>query len=430
MFFINKSFFIRVFLFVFLMPFNSYSGQNRLFPLDVVYSDVEELKIILVDKESQKLFLIENKKGVFESKMELKCSTGKNKGDKLLEGDSKTPEGVYTITGHFTKRHLSPVYGTRALTLDYPNYLDKAKGKNGYNIWIHGTDKEPLEERTTNGCVALANGDIDILSDYVEVDKTPVVIAEKTEFMGEESDYLKRKENFKVFFDSWIESAGEGSYHDYLRFYSKDYLPDLSWWEDWQKLKKAFKSISIKKKNLNIFRENDGLYTFWFDFFIEAEEVKSNILKRKLFVKSEKEGLKIIGDVYFEDSEDIVTAGRKIKDKVLYEKDIEELVGVWARAWSDKDIIAYGNCYSSDFYSEGMNKKKWLKYKDRLNKKYDYIKVEASNIQIEKKGRTVKAVFFQTYESSGFSTKGIKILMLKKEEGQWKIFKEIWKGNG
>jgi murein L,D-transpeptidase YafK len=412
------------------MPFNSYGNESRLFPADIVYSDAENLRVVLVDKRAQKLYLLENNGGFFEEKMEFNCSTGKNSGDKILEGDSKTPEGVYIITGHFTKKYLSPVYGTRALTLDYPNYLDRAEGKNGYNIWIHGTDKEPLEERTTNGCVALANNDIDLLADYVEVDKTPVIITENANFFGEESDYSVRKEKFTDFFNLWMESVASGTYHDFLKFYSKDYLPDLSWWEDWQNMRKEFKSVSIKKSRLNIFRENEGIYTLWFDFSIDADGTASDIMRRKLFVKNENGNLKIIGDVYFEGSKNIVAAAGELKDKVLYAQDVENLIDMWARAWSDKDINAYGSFYSSDFYSDGMNKRGWLRYKNRLNKKYDYIKIDIEDPKIEKKGRHVKAVFFQNYESSGFSTRGIKTLVLKKEEGQWRIFKEIWKETG
>jgi murein L,D-transpeptidase YafK len=427
MLFINR--FILAVCLIFIFPFNSFSQESKLFPADIIYSDSENLRVVLVDKKSQKLSLIEKNNNYYQSKLEFRCSTGKNQGDKAFEGDSKTPEGVYVITGHYTEKYLSPVYGTRALTLDYPNYLDRAEGKNGYNIWIHGTDKEPLEDRTTNGCVALDNDDINKLSEYVDVGKTPVIITKNANFI-EESEYLDRKQKFLEFFNLWANSIEQGTYHDFLKFYSKDYLPDLSWWEEWQSLKTELESVSLKKNLLSVFRENDGVYTLWFDFFLDAKNTASENLKRKLFVRAEKDGLKIIGDVYSEKSEDIITAGIKIRDKILYEKDVNELIELWAKAWSDKNISVYGSCYSSDFTSDGMSKKGWLKYKDRLNKKYNFIKIDFKKPEIEKKGSFVKAVFYQTYESSGFKTSGIKTLMLKKEEGKWRIFKEIWKETG
>ncbi|MCB9480484.1 MAG: L,D-transpeptidase family protein [Desulfobacteraceae bacterium] len=433
MFVLKKYFFLFFAVFIISIPCLSYSdslGEKKLLPRDVIFSDVKDLRVILVDKKKQKLYLLENKDNFFRLIMEFKCSTGKNSGDKVVEGDSKTPEGVYLITGHYTKQYLSPVYGTRALTLDYPNYLDRVQGKNGYNIWIHGTDKEPLEERTTNGCVALANKDIDVLAGYVQVGVTPVIISENTEFLESETDYVEIKGKFSAFFNSWLKSLENGTYHEYLSFYSSDFLPEISWWTDWQKSKKKFDSFSLERSSLNVFRENKGIYAIWFNFFINTDKIKSEFLKRKLFVKYEDGELKIIGDVYVDESKNIVTAANEIKDKVLFKQDVKELINIWAKAWSDKDISIYGNCYSSDFFSEGMNKKLWLKYKDKLNQKYDYIKIDIENPRIEKKGRHVKAVFFQNYESSGFSTKGIKTLVLKKEEGQWRILKESWKETG
>jgi len=304
------------------------------------------------------------------------------------------------------------------------------QGKNGYNIWIHGTDKEPLEERTTNGCVALANADIDVLADYVQVGITPVIISEEVRFLESDAEYLEIKEKIYDFFSLWLKSLENGTYHEYLSFYSPDYLPEISWWSDWQNAKKKYESVSLEKYSLNIFRENNGIYTLWFNFFIDADKIRSEFLKRKLFVKYENNKFEIIGDTYFDNSQNLVTAANEIKDKVLFKQDVKELINVWAKAWSDKNIGLYGTCYSSDFFSEGMNKKLWLKYKDTLNKKYEYIKIDIENPKIEKKGRHVKAVFFQNYESSGFSTKGIKTLVLKKEEGQWRILKESWKETG
>jgi murein L,D-transpeptidase YafK len=420
-------------LLVVFVPFYSNSepvSGEKIFPCDVIYSDITGLRVILVDKKTQKLYLTENKGDFFELIKEFNCSTGKNKGDKKVEGDSKTPEGVYLITGHYTKQYLTPVYGTRALTLDYPNYLDKAEGKNGYNIWIHGTDKEPLEQRSTNGCVALLNKDIDVLSDYVEVNKTPVIISEKIEFYNSEAEYKKIKEKFYELFTLWLKSIEAGTYHDYLNFYSSDFLPNISWWTKWQNLRKKFNYFRLSKDSLNVFRESNNVYTLWINFYLDLDQTKSRVLKRKLFIKFENDKPEIIGDIYLDESQDILTAAMEVKTKSMFSQDVKELIKTWASAWSSKDIELYGAFYSSDFFSEGMNKKSWLKYKDKLNKKYDYIKIDIKNPKIEKKGRHIQAVFFQNYESSGFSTKGVKTLVLKQEEGQWRILKESWKETG
>lgn len=398
MFFFKKFFFLFLVLLVVFVPFYSNSepvSGEKIFPCDVIYSDITGLRVILVDKKTQKLYLTENKGDFFELITEFNCSTGKNKGDKKVEGDSKTPEGVYLITGHYTKQYLTPVYGTRALTLDYPNYLDKAEGKNGYNIWIHGTDKEPLEQRSTNGCVALLNKDIDVLSDYVEVNKTPVIISEKIEFYNSEAEYKKIKEKFYELFTLWLKSIEAGTYHDYLNFYSSDFLPDISWWTKWQNLRKNFNYFRLSKDSLNVFRESNNVYTLWINFYLDLDQAKSRVLKRKLFIKFENDKPEIIGDIYLDKSQDILTAAMEVKNKSMFSQDVKELIKTWASAWSSKDIELYGRFYSSDFFSEGMNKKSWLRYKDKLNKKYDYIKIDIKSPKIEKKEGIFKLSFFK-----------------------------------
>jgi len=74
-----------------------------------------------------------------------------------------------------------------------------------------------------------------------------------------------------------------------------------------------------------------------------------------------------------------------------------------------------------------MNKNSWLKHKDRLNRKYDQINVTMKNLTIRKIRNQYVASFIQRYESSGHNAIGKKELILKKEEGQWKIYRETWK---
>jgi hypothetical protein len=58
---------------------------------------------------------------------QLPCATGQADGDKLKEGDLRTPEGVY-----FVRRKLAggldyELYGDLAFTLDFPNPVDRAR---------------------------------------------------------------------------------------------------------------------------------------------------------------------------------------------------------------------------------------------------------------------------------------------------------------
>ncbi len=54
--------------------------------------------VLAVDKEAQKLHLLVHK-SPFHAEASFTCATGQVAGDKVVEGDLKTPEGIYFTTG-------------------------------------------------------------------------------------------------------------------------------------------------------------------------------------------------------------------------------------------------------------------------------------------------------------------------------------------
>ncbi|HEY3496324.1 MAG TPA: L,D-transpeptidase family protein, partial [Polyangiaceae bacterium] len=102
---------------------------------------------------------------------------------KVAAGDQATPEGRYRIVRRLDEGE-SRYY--KALLLDYPNEADRrrleehresgavsASARSGGLIEIHGEGGRGTN--WTDGCVALANGDMDELFRRVKVD-TPVTI--------------------------------------------------------------------------------------------------------------------------------------------------------------------------------------------------------------------------------------------------------------
>ena len=89
-------------------------------------------------------------------------------GPKQIQGDHKTPEGNYVISGKNpgSRFHLS-------LRVSYPGPADRARAKKlgsspGGDIMIHGLGREfaslgPLQWKTdwTDGCIAVTNEEID-----------------------------------------------------------------------------------------------------------------------------------------------------------------------------------------------------------------------------------------------------------------------------
>ncbi len=86
-------------------------------------------------------------------------------GHKRFEGDEKTPEGAYTISGRNpgSRYHLS-------LRISYPNPSDRAYAARfnrspGGDILIQSQPNGPVLGRIpfdwTGGCIALSNGEMD-----------------------------------------------------------------------------------------------------------------------------------------------------------------------------------------------------------------------------------------------------------------------------
>lgn len=78
---------------------------------------------------------------------------------KRVEGDLKTPQGLYSINGQRSDASLPDLYGAGALTLDYPNALDRQLGRTGSGIWLHGVPRKQRNRAplSSEGCVTMSN---------------------------------------------------------------------------------------------------------------------------------------------------------------------------------------------------------------------------------------------------------------------------------
>jgi ketosteroid isomerase-like protein len=393
---------------------------------------------LVVEKDSQKITLFKYD-GRYRAVETVKCSTGKIRGDKRVSGDKKTPEGVYFFTEAFTDRELAPLYGTRAFPLDYPNFMDRRQGRNGYAIWLHGTNR-PLKDRDSNGCIALENKDIDKLSNYIALQNTPILITENVRYKPFEQAAAEDKA-IRAFLSGWNRALAKGSYHDYLAFYDSGYLPDMSWWMQWQKARGpgeyTFGNLDTGLNYLGIYKHRK-LYIALFDQQVSVDGLKAVAGRRKIFVSFDSGNPLIVGDTFMAPaaanrkeatSHPLLAAARALRSRHSGDEAIAALVERWLAAWRGKDISAYGDCYSSRFKSNRMDRKMWLDYKQRLNKAYSYIKVTGEDIKISRNADTAIVTFLQTYASNAHKAKGIKTLILKMENGKWKIFRETFKRN-
>lgn len=398
----------------------------------------ENENAVIVEKKSQMLYVYSAKKGLESPSFQAPCSTGSNSGPKTRAGDKRTPEGVYFLKDEFEARYLAPIYGEKAFPSDYPNFLDLRLGKQGSAIWIHGTDKV-LKPMDSNGCIALDNKNIIALADYIHLDATPLIIVDQIDYTSID-ELTRTQEHINMFLERWANALAAQSYHAYLSFYDQTYLPDISWWEAWLNIRDKASAqhaaeISFLLENAGIYAQG-GVVVVLCDMSLSRNDGSKIYLgKRQFFIRRGIDAPLIIGDFFqtkdksFNSGETpLLAASRAFFRDESTDKLVVETVQQWMAAWSSKNMDKYARFYTSDFVCEGMGKTAWVKRKKQLAGKYDYISVTGKNFKAfpTKDGYTVS--FVQHYESSGYSTHGKKQLKLVRQDGEWKIFRESWKG--
>lgn len=403
---------------------------------------------IVVEKSTQTLWVYRMEDTpVLDRK--INCSTGKINGRKSVDGDQKTPEGVYFFVTKYVEKHLSPVYGVFAFPMDYPNILDRRQKRDGGSIWLHGTDRV-LKPMDSNGCIALENMDLAALEPMISLETTPIIVCETV-------DRTPRDDNASVtaavddFLAKWSDTLCRGEYHDYLAYYDSKYCPDVSWWNEWREARNTGADeagpFSLVISRRGVYRDGEVLVAA-FKLGLLRGEHQEDMGLRKLYIALQNNAYSVVGDVYKknttsevkqagEDEKDgrIVLAARAIaalerKDKVAnVKKNVRDLINVWVAAWMKGDMDQYGACYSASFQSDGMDKAAWVDRKRYLSTVYDYIRVRISEPVLSVEGDRVKADFIQEYQSSGYKAAGKKTLVLVNEDRTWKILQEIWKKN-
>ena len=163
---------------------------------EAVTDGLPEQTVAAVDKSRQRFFLMEKGKS-----RDYLCTTGQVQGDKQIRGDLKTPEGVYFIVRKRTERLDFEEYGGEAYILDYPNPVDRLRGKTGSGIWVHSRGRAitPFESR---GCVVLN------LKDIAEVGPelkrgTPVLIGERVEIASRKDAVREVEERTRDWRAAW-----------------------------------------------------------------------------------------------------------------------------------------------------------------------------------------------------------------------------------
>jgi len=379
----------------------------------------------------QRLFIYRFDGTSFQRIYETACSTGKNKGTKIKSGDARTPEGIYFPVKFFSDEELGSIYGSMAFDLNYPNLLDKKDGKNGNNIWLHGTDK-PLTPYQSNGCIALENDDIDTVSRYITLNETPVIIQEYIKWVPP-SVQAAQRENIIPFIDNWANAVCNGGIRELAGLYGQDSHYDGVERErligQIQTLKKYGGEVTLVPKGLSLLKHDK--YTvamFGQEFTVNGHPYDAG--PRKLFLKKWRNDWYIDGDIAIDPVKEhqFIAMLEQANNDYANRDTIQKLVETWVASWQERDMERYASFYADDFRSKGMNRKAWLAYKENVFRISDNIRINIQNLKISyRANRRVVAIFEQHYHSSRVNDVGIKTLYLKNVDNSWRICKETWR---
>jgi L,D-transpeptidase YnhG len=245
---------------------------------------------IAIDTSRARLYLFENQPGGLKLIADYYISVGKLGVEKAEEGDLRTPLGVYYVTSNLDPKSLKDFYGAGALPINYPNPYDARRGKTGRGIWLHGTPPSQFSRapKATDGCVVLANPDLQRIIRTVEVRTTPVVIATSLRWVAPGANTTDTR-RFADVLQAWRAAKASGDVDRMLSFYTPDFTINGKTVAQWSPLLKVELSRArgkdIELKDLSFLRWTDSADTMVVTFGEVPTGARTGPVKRQYWVR-------------------------------------------------------------------------------------------------------------------------------------------------
>ncbi len=447
--------------------------------------NLPESRLLVVDKSRQRLMVLRYM-GEMVLEYEYPCSTGSNEGGKQLEGDARTPVGIYFTTHRYVDNKIS-MFGDRAIHLDYPNAFDLDQSRNGQGIYIHGTN-QPLKPRTSNGCVAMRNEDVALVGELIKEQVTPVIIVESLS-LPELNQRIKACEwlsNINV--DEMAarparmgQSLGllnpPAGFH-YSRQPALNAIGEKLWGFTQASGKARMRTVGLSIFGLGnqwVLVANQSMkvdrqeYSIIRRLYLEGSDPRNAALLRTSWVLADQAQAKALAALAPTAPSVMLaaasprpapavpgagspapvsipapaappplspapalapTATDSAAVTISSEEQLRQVLKNWLNAWSGKNLNAYMAFYASDFMSDTRQDfKAWRDHKQNLFRTYATIAVKASEVKIKiTNDRNAEIAFKQNYRSDWHQDVGYKTIQLRLErDGRWLIVSESWR---
>jgi murein L,D-transpeptidase YafK len=196
--------------------------KDGLVPRYIIKLRPEQRHAIVIDSQRSRLYLFENDHGHARLDTDYYVTLGKRGVEKTREGDQKTPLGVYYVTATLPRSKLADFYGVGAFPINYPNAWDRRLGRKGFGIWLHGTPSDTYSRppRASDGCIVLANPDLESVARQVQIGLTPVIISEEIEWVTE-AELAQERHTLEAAMESWRKDWESRDTERYLTHYSQ-----------------------------------------------------------------------------------------------------------------------------------------------------------------------------------------------------------------
>ncbi len=289
------------------MNYRSMPTPPDLLPANILQFNAKQKYAILVDADSSRLYIFANDNGTPKMVKDHYVTVGKLGTGKFVEGDQRTPIGVYFVYKHLprpqldkTYGQLADLYGVGAWPITYPNELDKSNRKTGSGIWLHGSPAATYARapQASNGCVVLTNEEMLNVAEYLQIGTTPVIVTPKVEWLTKEQ-WKARSLAAQNLMGQWKTAWESLNTEQYLNFYGSSFLsPEGQNLEAWRAQKTLVNSgkkwTKVQLSELSMFSVTGGedqiVATFEQDYRSDNLE---NQMRKRLYWQPENGQWKI-----------------------------------------------------------------------------------------------------------------------------------------
>lgn len=249
---------------------------------------------IVVDTQKSRLYLYQNDKGTPRFVADYYITHGKLGAEKAREGDQKTPIGVYHVTASLPRQKLTDFYGSGAFPISYPNDWDRRMGRNGHGIWLHGTPSDTFSRppKASDGCVVLANQDLNALAQNLQIGLTPVIISNSIEWLSLD-DWQAERKSLLSMIEEWRRDWESLDTDRYARHYSRKFKSDsqdyTSWIEHKRKVNTGKRWIKVSAENISMFRNpgREEYVVVTFDQDYQSSNLSNVMKKQQYWIKED-----------------------------------------------------------------------------------------------------------------------------------------------